>query len=434
MNWRKYYNERKISIDDAAAMIQNNDVIVYGHAACEARLFAAALMKREKDLSNVKVIHGVSFGPGLYCQPEIDPSCIQHVSLFAAAQTRKAVQEGRASFAPMHFSDIPTNFQNGLLGVTVSVLHVSKPNEDGLCSLGVGCDYEKEGKEAARLVIAEVNEQMPRTYGDTFVHVSEIDYFVETDESVLTIGLPVISDVEKRIAAHISELIEDGACLQLGIGGVPNAIMEGLKTRNDLGIHTEMLSDSAMDLIKSGVVTNKKKSIHQGVSVATFAAGSKEFYDWINENSLVELHRVQYINDPRIIAANDHVLSVNSALQVDLMGQVVAETVNGRQFSGIGGQMDFVRGANWSKGGKSIIAMPAGAKGDTISRIVAAHKAGDAVTTPRTDVDYIVTEFGSARLKGRGIADRARLLIEIAHPNFRDQLKDEFKEVYGYKL
>lgn len=434
MNWQKYYDERKISIDDAAAKINNNDVIVYGHAACEPRLFAGALMKREKELVNVKVIHGVCFGPGLYCQTEVDPNCIRHLSLFAAANTRKAVQEGRSSFVPMHFSDIPTNFQNGLLGVTVSILHVSPPDKHGYCSMGVGCDYEKEGKDMARLVIAEVNEQMPRTYGDTLVHVSEINYFVETNEPLLTIGLPVISDIEKKIAAHISELIDDGVCLQLGIGGVPNAIMEGLKTRNDLGIHTEMLSDSAMDLIKSGVVTNQRKNIHKGVSVCTFAAGSKEFYNWINENPMIELHRVQYINNPRVIAQNDNVLSVNSALQVDLMGQVVAETVNGRQFSGVGGQMDFVRGANWSRGGISIIAMLATAKGDTISRVVATHKPGDAITTARTDVDYVVSEYGAARLKGRGIADRARMLIEIAHPKFRDQLKDEFKEVYGYGL
>lgn len=434
MNWQDYYSSRLISIDDAAAKIKDNDFIVYGHGTGEPVLFAGALLKRADELSNVRIYHGIGMGPGLYCDPSVNSSSIKHVTVFAGAKTRKAVQEGRADCIPMHFSDMPEGIRQGLTPATVAILHLTPPDRFGYCSMGISCDYERAALETAKLVIAEVNSRMPRTYGDTMVHVSEVDYFVQTDCPLYTMAPPNIGEVEKKIAGFISELVEDGACLQLGMGAIPNAIMEGLKDRNDLGIHTELLSDGAMELIKAGVVTNTRKNIHKGKSVCTFASGTTELYEWLNDNPMVEFYPVDYINNAHVVSLNDKVFSVNSAIQVDLQGQVCAETINGKQFSGIGGQMDFVRGATWSKGGKSIIAMPASTKNDTISKIVSVFKPGDAITTPRNDVDYVVTEYGVAHLRGQGICERARRLIEIAHPNFRDQLKEQFTEVYGFKL
>lgn len=434
MSWRDIYESRKISIDEAAKKIQNNDFIVYGHGTGEPLLFAKALLKREKELENVRIYHGIGMGDGLYCEDEVDPNCIKHVTVFAGKKTRKAIQEGRADCIPMHFSDMPINIRNGITPVTVAVLHLSAPDSFGYCTLGISCDYERAALDQARLVIAEVNKQMPRTFGETLVHVSEVDYFIESDARLYTMTPPVIGDVEKKIAGFISELVEDGACLQLGMGGIPNAIMEGLKNRNDLGIHTELFSDGAMELMKLGVVNNKKKSVHVGKSVCTFASGTTELYGWLDENPMVEFYPVDYINNAHIVSLNEKVFSVNSAIQIDLQGQVCAETIDGKQFSGIGGQMDFVRGATWSKGGKSIIAMPSTTKNDSISKIVPVFKPGDAVTTPRNDVDYVVTEYGVAHLRGQDIRERARRLISIAHPNFRDELKDQFEFVYGFKL
>lgn len=434
MEWKEYYKSRQVTADEAAALIKSGDRISYGHGTGEPQLVGEALLRREKEVENVAIIHGIGMGPGLYCEPTVDPDHIYHETVFAGAKTRKAVQEGRASFVPMHFSDVPICYRNGVMPINVAVLHLTPPDKFGYCSMGISCDYERAALETAKLVIAEINGNMPWTYGDNLVHVSEIDYFVLSDRPLWTMAKPTIGPVEKQIGANISELVEDGATLQLGMGGIPNAIMEGLKCKNDLGLHSELLSDGAMELIEAGVINGKKKTLHRGKAVCTFASGTTELYQWLDGNPMIEFYPVDYINNSHVNSLNDKLFSVNSALQVDLQGQVCAETIKAKQYSGIGGQVDFVRGATWSKGGKSIIAMPSTAKKGQLSRIVAALQPGDAVSTPRNDVDYIVTEYGTAHLRGKEIRERARLLIGIAHPDFRSELKEQFEAIYGFKL
>lgn len=434
MYWKDYYQSRLVSAEEAAAKIASGDRIAYGHATGEPQLFSEALVKRSSDLRDVYFIHGLAMGPGLYCDPDLDPGAVSHETVFAGTNTRRAVQEGRARFVPMHFSDCPGAFRDGTMPITVAVIHVSVPDRFGYCSFGISVDYEKAAVESARLVIAEVNTKMPRTSGDTLIHVSQIDYFIESERDLLVMQKPPIGPVEEAIGRNIAELVEDGATLQLGMGAIPNAIMGFLTEKNDLGIHTELISDGTMELMQLGVITNRQKTIHQGKSVATFASGTTHLYEWLHENPTVEFYPVDYVNNAHTISLNHKMFSVNSALAVDLQGQVCAETIKARQYSGIGGQMDFVRGATWSPGGKSIIAMPATAKNGTISRIVAALQPGDAVSTPRNDVDYVVTEFGIAHLRGKNIQDRACRLINIAHPDFHQELKNQFESVYGLKL
>lgn len=434
MNWKDYYQSRIVTADEAAAMIKDGAQIAYGHATGEPQLFAEALLKREKEVNEVAFIHGLAMGPGLYCQEGVDPAHIYHNTVFAGTNTRKAVQEGRALFTPVHFSDAPAAFRNGVIPITVAIIHVSPPDRFGYCSFGISVDYERAAVDAAELVIAEVNTKMPRTLGDTFIHVTDIDYFIPSDRPLLVMKKPNIGEVETAIGKNIAGLVEDGACLQLGMGAIPNAIMGFLTEKNDLGVHTELISDGAMELMELGVINGKRKTLHPGKAIATFASGTTELYEWLHENPKVEFKPVDYVNHSYVISQNEKMFSVNSALAVDMQGQVCAETIDAKQFSGIGGQMDFVRGATWSKGGKSIIAMPATAKGGQISRIVATFKPGDAVSTPRNDVDYVVTEYGVAHLRGKSIVERARRLIEIAHPDFRAELKDQFQSLYGLKL
>ncbi|MEA1960644.1 MAG: acetyl-CoA hydrolase/transferase C-terminal domain-containing protein [Bacillota bacterium] len=434
MSWREYFDTRTISPGEAVALLQKGDRISYGHATGEPQIMSEAMVENQEKLEDVVVIHGLAMGPSLYCQEDVNPKWLRHETVFAGSKTRKAVHEGRATFVPMHFSDCPEAYRNGVVPITVAVIHVSVPDAHGYCSLGISVDYERAAVDAARLVIAEVNAQMPRTYGDSLIHVSEIDYFIKSDRKLHVMPKPGIGAVEEAIGKNIAGLVDDGACLQLGMGAIPNAIMGFLTDKNDLGIHTELISDGAMELIQSGNITNKYKAIHKNKAVATFASGTTELYEWLNENPGVEFYPVDYINNSHVISLNDNVFSVNSAIQVDLMGQVCAETIRGKQFSGIGGQMDFVRGAAWSKGGKSIIAMPATAKNGTISKIVPHFLPGDAITTPRNDVDYVVTEYGVAHLRGQHIAERAKRLIAIADPQFRDGLIEDFERVYGLRF
>lgn len=434
LDWKEHYKSKTITSDEAITLLKKGSLIVNGHGTGEPQLLPEALVKHQDEVEGVVVYHGIALGPSVYCGENVKPEHVQHLTIFAGTHTRKAVQQGRALFVPMHFSDAPIAIRNDVVPVDVAWIHVSPPNKHGYCTLGISIDYQRSAIENASLVVAEVNPNMPRTFGDTLVHVNEIDYFVQSDRALIEMGKPKIGEVESAIGKYIADLVQDGATLQFGMGAIPNAIVGFLKEKNDLGLHSELISDGAMELMKAGNATNLKKNIHVGKTVGTFASGTKELYDWLDENPAVEFYPVDYINNSYIIAKNDNVFSVNSALQADLQGQVGAETINGKQFSGIGGQVDFVRGATWSKGGKSIIAMPATAKNGEVSRIVAGFKPGDAITTPRNDVDYVVTEFGVAHLRGVDIAERARRLIMIAHPKFRDQLKDQFKEYYGLPL
>ncbi|MGE5379493.1 MAG: acetyl-CoA hydrolase/transferase family protein [Methylocystaceae bacterium] len=434
MSWQDHYNSRIITADDAIKLLNKGDLVVNGHGTGEPQLLPEALVRNQDQVEGIAVYHGIALGPSVYCGENVDPRHVEHFTVFAGTNTRKAVKEQRARFTPMHFSDCPITMRNGITKVDVAWTQVSPPDKHGYCTFGISCDYERAAVETARLVVAEVNPNMPRTYGDTLLHVNDIDYFVMSDRPLIEMQKPTIGQVESTIGKYIADLVEDGATMQFGMGAIPNAIVGFLKTKNDLGINSELFSDGAMELMISGNVTNKYKKVHPGKSTSTFASGTQELYTWLDNNPAVEFYSVDYLNNSYVIAQNPKVFSVNSALQIDLQGQVAAETISGAQFSGIGGQVDFVRGATWSKGGKSVIAMPATAKKGTISKIVSTFKPGDAISTSRNDVDYVVTEYGVAHLRGKDMQERARLLISIAAPEFRDQLKDEYQEIYKFKL
>jgi 4-hydroxybutyrate CoA-transferase len=310
------------------------------------------------------------------------------------------------------------------------MLQCSPPDEHGYVSLGVSVDYTKGAAENSQLVIAQVNKNMPRTLGDSFLHVTKIGCLVEIDAPIIELAPPKITDVERAIGENVAKLIRDGDTLQLGIGAIPDAVLLFLKEKNDLGIHTEMFSDGVVELVEAGVITNKAKTLHRGQSVATFLMGTRRLYDYVDNNPAVAMYPVDYVNDPYVIAKNDNLVSINSCVQIDIMGQVVSTSAGLRQISGVGGQIDFVRGANMSKGGRAIMAMPSTTGKGKISKIVPFLDQGSAVTTSRNDVNYVVTEFGVAQLRGKSLRKRAEALIEIAHPDFREELRAEFRRRY----
>ncbi len=433
MAWQEIYKSRLISAEEAVTKIKSGNRVVVGHAVGEPSLLLDEMVKNKDNYENVELVHMVAMGKGEYTKPEMAPH-FRHNALFVGGSTRKAVNEGRADYTPCFFTEIPDLFRDGYLPVDVALVQVSKPDRHGYCSFGVSNDYTKPAAEVAKLVIAEVNDQMPRTMGDSFIHVSEIDYMVEVSHPIIELPPPRIGDVEKAIGENCASLIEDGSTLQLGIGAIPDAVLLFLKDKKDLGIHSEMFSDGVVELAEAGVITNNKKTIHKGKMVVTFLMGTKRLYDFVDDNPSVELYPVDYVNDPYVIAQNDKMVAINSCIQVDLMGQVASESIGLKQFSGVGGQIDYVRGANMSKGGKSIIAIPATAAKGKVSRIVPFLDKGGAVTTSRNDVDYIITEYGIAQLKGRSLQERARSLIKIAHPDFRDGLIEEFEERFNCKF
>jgi 4-hydroxybutyrate CoA-transferase len=366
-------------------------------------------------------------GKALYCRPEYAKS-FRHVALFSGAPTREAIWDNRGDYIPYVFSEIPFLFSS-TLPVDVAMVSVSPPDNNGFCSLGVSVDYTKSAVESAKTVIAEVNKTMPRTHGDSFIHMSDIDYFVEVDVPIAELKSVELTEVEKNIGKHVAELIDDGCCLQLGIGGIPDAVLFYLTGFKDLGIHSEMISDGVKNLVDKGVITGRRKTLHKGKIIVNFLMGTRGFYDWADDNPNIEMRTVDYTNNPYIIAQNKKMIAINSALEVDLLGQVCADTLGAKQFSGVGGQLDFVRGARLSEGGKAIIALPASAKGG-VSRIVPTLKTGAAVTTSRNDVDYVVTDFGIASLKGKTVRERMRSLINIAAPEAREELTRKAFEIY----
>jgi 4-hydroxybutyrate CoA-transferase len=421
------YKECICSAEEAIQKVKSGDRIVFSHACGEPRVLPATLMKRVDELTDVQIVHMVPMGEALYCRPEYAGS-FRHVALFSGAPTREAIWENRADYVPYVFSEIPFLFDS-VLPVDVAMVTVSPPDKNGFCSLGVSVDYTKKAVESAKIVIAEINKAMPRTHGDSFVHVSEIDCFVEVDIPIAELKATELTDVEINIGKYVTELIEDGSCLQLGIGGIPDAVLKNLGSLKDLGVHSEMISDGVKHLVEKGIVNGRKKNFHKDKIVITFLMGSREFYDWVDDNPIIEMRTVDYTNNPYIIAQNKNMVAINSALEVDLLGQVCADTIGPKQFSGVGGQLDFVRGARMSEGGKAVIALPSTAKGG-ISRIVPTLKEGAAVTTSRNDVDYVVTDYGIASLKGKTVRDRMKALINIAHPNVREELQKKAYEVY----
>lgn len=423
LTWKARYSKKLCTADEAVKNIKSGDRVVIGHAAGEPQTLVEAMVRNYKDYENVEIVHMVAMGKGEYMKVEMEKH-FRHNAIFIGASTREGIHEGRGDYTPYFFHQVPELFRSGL-PVDVALIQVSKPDKHGYCSFGISCDYTKPAAECAKIVIAQVNDQMPRVLGDNFIHIDDIDFIVEVSEPLIEIQPPKIGDVERKIGEYCAQLIEDGSTLQLGIGAIPDAVLSFLEDKKDLGIHSEMISDGVLKLIESGVITNRMKKINPNKSVVTFLMGSKKLYEYVDNNPSIEMYPVDYVNNPYIISQNDKVVSINSAIQVDLTGQVNAETIGQKQYSGVGGQVDFVRGAALSKGGKSIIAMPSVAAKGKISRIVPVLDEGAAVTTSRNEVHYVVTEYGIADLKGKTLRERARELIRIAHPDFRDMLAEE---------
>lgn len=424
MNWKKIYHDRLTDVDTALACIQSGDRVYLGGGAGSPAMFMAGLPRlacNGKSLRDVEIVHLLIFLEAPYVSPEYADS-FRHNALFIGPNVREAVQAGRADFTPIFLSEVPSLFRNGTLSLDVALISVSPPDESGYCTFGVEVGVTKPAAESARLIVAEVNRQMPPTQGDTLIHVSQIHHFVETDYPLPEAPQGGNSEQHTRIGQHIAGMIPNGATLQLGLGSIPDAVLNNLKQHKDLGIHTELFSDGVVDLVEAGVITGAAKTFHPGKIIAGFLFGSQRLYRFVRNNPLIELHPTDYVNDPCLIAQNDKMVAINSALQVDLTGQVCADSIGPCFFSGVGGQVDFIRGAARSKGGLPIIALLSTARHDTISRIVPLLDHGAGVVTTRNDVHYIVTEYGVASLYGKTIRQRAKELINIAHPKFRDEL------------
>lgn len=427
MSWREDYKNKLRSPEEAVKAVMPGDYVYLGGNAAVPRIVMNALAERVDELTNVTLSHVLLIGDDPFSKAGMEKA-FHHNSLFVGESDRDSVNDGRSSYVPIHLHQIPQSIKSGITKVTVAIVQCSPPDDHGFMSLGVEVLASKAAIEMARTVIIQVNKQMPRVLGDTFVHISKATYIVETDEPLMELPLRTPTEVEKRIGSFVSDLIPDGATIQLGIGGVSDAVLSHLKGKKDLGIHTEMISDGIMKALEEGIITCTKKTLHSGKIVGTFILGTKNLYDIVNDNPLLELHPVDYTNDPFIIAKNEKMVAMNSAIEVDLTGQVCSDSIGTYIYSGFGGQLDFIRGAAASKGGKPIIALPSTTKNDTISRIVPKLREGSGVVTTRADVHYVVTEFGVAELFGRNLQQRAKALIKIAHPNFRDILEKEAKE------
>jgi acyl-CoA hydrolase len=413
--------ERYVSAAEAVSLVRSGDRVFIHTAAAAPVLLVEALAARASELSNVETISLHTEGPAPYLAPEAK-GAFHHKALFMGPNVRAAVAAGTADFLPCFLSEIPTFFRQGLLPLDVALVQVSPPDAHGFCTLGVSIDASKAAVECARKVIALVNPNMPRTHGDGFVHVSGFAAMVQGDAPLPEHEPVAIGDLERAVGSHVASLIEDGATLQMGIGAIPDAVLAALGDHRRLGIHTEMFSDGMIPLVERGVVTGEAKRVHPGKVVGTFAMGTRRLYDFIDDNPQVVMLDVAYVNDPAVIRRNPKVTAINSAIEVDLTGQVCADSIGTRMYSGVGGQMDFIRGASLSPGGKPIIALPAATtRGET--RIVPMLKAGAGVVTTRAHVHYVVTEHGIANLFGKSLRERAKALIAIAAPEHREALE-----------
>jgi 4-hydroxybutyrate CoA-transferase len=422
-DWRAIYRDKLVSASDALKLVRSNDRVVLGHCCGEPPALVEALVARAPELSGVEIVHMVAMGPARFAQPGMENS-FRYNGFFLGGPTRNAVHDGRGDYTPCFFSEVPRLFRQRILPVDVALIQVTPPDEAGYCSYGVSADYTQSAAENARIVIAQMNRHIPRT-GGVKIHLDQVHLIVEKDDPVVELPPPELGEVERKIGEHVASLVPDGATLQLGIGGIPDAALSCMGDKKDLGIHSEMFSDGVVELAQAGVVTNRCKTINRGKFVATFLMGTRKLYDFVDNNPDVEMRPVDYVNDPCVIGQHDNMVSINSAIQVDLMGQVNAEMIGPMQYTGVGGQIDFVRGAGRSTGGKSIIALPSTACNGSVSRICRELDRAAAVTTSRNDVHFIVTEYGIADLRGKTLRQRADALIAISHPNFRERLRGE---------
>jgi len=433
MDWKQIYQSKIVSPQEAVRNIQSgNRVFLTGNCSVPKQLLAA-LVEFAPSLQNVEICQPLTVAGSEYVAPEMEGH-LRVNSMFISGNVRSAINEGRADFTPVLLSEFPLLFKNKILPVDVALVHLSPPDCRGYCTFGIESGLTRTAAESARIIIAEINPQMPRMLGDTLIHVRDIDYIVPVNYSLaeLSMGNDDIPNAIEKIAGYIGERIPDGATLQLGIGELPNAVLKFLHHKKDLGIHSELVSDGIIGLVEEGVITGAAKKIHKGKITAGFILGTRRLYDWANDNPLIELQRTEYVNNPFVVAQNSRMVAINSAIEVDFSGQVCADSIGSRFYSAVGGQMDFIYGSSLSEGGLPIIALPSTTTlkdGTLASKIVPTLKPGAGVTTSRNHVHFVVTEYGIVDLYGKTIRQRTSLLISIAHPNFREELTKKAKEM-----
>ncbi len=422
MNWLDDYRSKLETAEEAVSRIKSGDRVYYAGNAAIPQTLVKALSLRKDELEDVQLNHVLLVGKDPLAEPGMEGS-FRHNSLFVGPADRKAVNEGRGDYVPIFLHQIPRLFREDIVPVDVAMVQCSPPDEHGFMSLGVETLASIAACQKAKTVIAQVNEKMPRVLGDSFMHVNRVDSIVEATERLPQLESKPATEVERAIASHVIPLIQPGSTVQMGIGGIPDSVWESMEGDMQLGIHTEMISDGGMRAIQRGVVTGTQKNLHPGKVVLTFALGSDELYDYIDNNPLIEAHPVDYVNDPFIVSQNENMVAVNSAIEVDLTGQICSDSIGPYIYSGFGGQVDFIRGAAKSKGGRPIIALPSTAKSGTMSRIVPFLKEGAGVVTSRADVHYVVTEHGAVNLFGKNLRERAEALIQITDPQFQAELE-----------
>jgi len=432
-NLYNIYSRKLTPADEAVKMIKSGDNVIIQPGCAVPLELVRAMVRRKDELENVTIYHILIVGELPYVNPGMEKH-FRHKAFFTGANVRQAVHEGRAEFIPIFLSEVPLLFKRKIVPVDVALLNVSPPDEHGFCSYGVDVGTIKTAAEKAKIIIAQVNTEMPRSLGDSFIHINKIHHIVEHSEPIQE--LPQVDPnttkemlkIYDSIGKNTAELIEDGATLQMGIGAIPDSVMKYLRDSKNLGIHTEMFSDGLIDLVEEGIVNGEEKSIHPGKIISGFVLGTNRLFKFIDNNPVIEFHPQEYVNDPFVIAQNKKMVAINSAIEIDITGQVCADSIGTKIFSGIGGQVDFIRGAAHSEGGKPIIALPSITKDGKYSRIVPQLRPGAGVVTSRGDVHYVITEYGTAHLFGKSLKERARELINIAHPKFRDELSKYAKE------
>jgi acetyl-CoA hydrolase len=435
LSWRDKYKSKVLSSDEAMRVVKSGDKVVVQPGCAAPMELIRALVRKKDDLMDVLLYHILIVGDLPYLVPGMEKH-FKHKAFFIGGNTRKAVNEGRAEFIPIFLSEVTMLFKKGVIVPDVALINVSPPDDHGYCSYGIDVGNIKTPAEKSKFVIAQINHEMPRGLGNSFIHLNKIDYIVEHDEPLMELpqvdpnASPEVLAAYDKIGQYIAEMIEDGSTLQMGIGAIPDSVMKYLTDHKDLGIHTEMFSDGIVELVEEGIINGERKTLHPGKIIAGFVLGTKKSFNFIDNNPIFEFHPQEYVNDPFVIAKNDKMVAINSAIEIDLTGQVCSDSIGSTFYSGIGGQVDFIRGAAHSEGGKPIIALPSTTKDGKISRIVPTLKTGAGVVTSRGDVHYVVTEYGVANLFGKSIQERVESLINISHPKFRDELKEFAKTTF----